>query len=123
MRMSDWSSDVCSSDLPEQVRARPPAAAEFQPGAFRFGIAREQHVALDHRHCDVAVRRAAEKLCDHRWREQSIIGGGDEQGIVARRQSSGERAADPLRSEEHTSELQSIMRNPYAVFCLKTQKK
>src|SRR3546814_6104074 len=27
-----------------------------------------------------------------------------------------------VRSEEHTSELQSLMRNPYAVFCLKTQK-
>src|SRR3546814_1224603 len=27
-----------------------------------------------------------------------------------------------VRSEEHTSELQSLMRNPYAVFCLKTKK-
>src|SRR3546814_14864699 len=29
----------------------------------------------------------------------------------------------PIRSEEHTSELQSLMRNSYAVFCLKKQKK
>src|SRR3546814_1953365 len=33
------------------------------------------------------------------------------------------RAAVALRSEEHTSELQSLMRNSYAVFCLKTKKK
>src|SRR3546814_4901829 len=32
---------------------------------------------------------------------------------------SGRTTADPLRSEEHTSELQSLMRKPYAVFCLK----
>src|SRR3546814_5507021 len=33
-----------------------------------------------------------------------------------------ERAAAGLRSEEHTSELQSLMRNSYAVFCLKKKK-
>src|SRR3546814_10339731 len=32
------------------------------------------------------------------------------------------RAQIPLRSEEHTSELQSLMRNSYAVFCLKKKK-
>src|SRR3546814_8602295 len=35
----------------------------------------------------------------------------------------GEREGDPCRSEEHTSELQSLMRNSYAVFCLKKKKK
>src|SRR3546814_3351126 len=30
--------------------------------------------------------------------------------------------SEPLRSEEHTSELQSLMRNSYAVFCLKKKK-
>src|SRR3546814_2074424 len=33
-----------------------------------------------------------------------------------------ERAGDAVRSEEHTSELQSLMRISYAVFCLKTKK-
>src|SRR3546814_9981260 len=32
-------------------------------------------------------------------------------------------APQPLRSEEHTSELQSLMRNSYAVFCLKKKNK
>src|SRR3546814_3223273 len=34
-----------------------------------------------------------------------------------------EQIADALRSEEHTSELQSLMRISYAVFCLKKKKK
>src|SRR3546814_21036155 len=71
-------------------------AAELQPGAFGFGIARKQHIALDHRDGDVAVRRAAEKLCDHHWREQNIVGRRDEQRIVAGRQRGGERPADAL---------------------------
>src|SRR3546814_3583680 len=39
------------------------------------------------------------------------------------KQSHGENARDPERSEEHTSELQSLMRISYAVFCLKKKKK
>src|SRR3546814_10231888 len=39
-----------------------------------------------------------------------------------RRQRIAERAGDVDRSEEHTSELQSLMRNSYAVFCLKKKK-
>src|SRR3546814_9741504 len=34
----------------------------------------------------------------------------------------GARSVNPDRSEEHTSELQSIIRNSYAVFCLKKKK-
>src|SRR3546814_996919 len=37
-------------------------------------------------------------------------------------QLSGKQAKDPTRSEEHTSELQSLMRISYAVFCLKQKK-
>src|SRR3546814_3041069 len=43
---------------------------------------------------------------------------------VAERQRAADHARDTLlRSEEHTSELQSLMRNSYAVFCLKKKKK
>src|SRR3546814_5576517 len=42
---------------------------------------------------------------------------------VRNRRRSSRRAACPLRSEEHTSELQSLMRISYAVFCLKTNNK
>src|SRR3546814_17933995 len=49
-------------------------------------------------------------------------------GIVTRRNCRGiatkpEKRCEPNRSEEHTSELQSLMRISYAVFCLKKQKK
>src|SRR3546814_10058430 len=44
------------------------------------------------------------------------------QGFQERRQSSRVMKALPLRSEEHTSELQSLMRTSYAVFCLNKKK-
>src|SRR3546814_4888382 len=103
MRISDWSSDVCSSDLVARradVDAR--MRARRRPRCFGF----EQ---------DAAQRRqavAAEK-------------GAEEQPVGAQRAPrQRERAGDIVdavehRSEEHTSELQSLMRISYAVFCLK----
>src|SRR3546814_6358029 len=110
MRISDWSSDVCSSDLvstskvtdadPPSVR---PALSSFATGAsslktrfwpmFAVALAVSPSPSVT-----VAVR---------------VI------------RSSADRPAGwsgPLRSEEHTSELQSLMRISYAVFCLKKKK-
>src|SRR3546814_1214969 len=86
MRISDWSSDVCSSDLPcagsLQPRPDPPSQRQSaDDGAHRRGVAH----AGSRRPCP----------CDP-------VGG--------------------WRSEEHTSELQSLMRISYAVFCLKKKK-
>src|SRR3546814_7735194 len=97
MRISDWSSDVCSSDLAvteEQARLAGPrlAHAPDQRGHALHIEGEAGHIA--HR----AVRLAMAHMVD------GIDG-------VARR-----------RSEEHTSELQSLMRNSYAVFCLKKKK-
>src|SRR3546814_10286374 len=50
-----------------------------------------------------------------RWRR-------DEESESARREADVERDEAELRSEEHTSELQSLMRISYAVFCLKKKK-
>src|SRR3546814_7299620 len=47
-----------------------------------------------------------------------VAGGGD----AATRRAIAERARGDARSEEHTSELQSLMRISYAVFCLKKKK-
>src|SRR3546814_3156047 len=55
---------------------------------------------------DIDVRRVAQNALD------GVAGGLRHQGAVARY----------ARSEEHTSELQSLMRNSYAVFCLKKKK-
>src|SRR3546814_4176022 len=90
MRISDWSSDVCSSDLGVHVLAcRNSAAVRFlsQAGGVQRGR-----------------------------------GGGVVPAGGARGGGLGDRRL-LLRSEEHTSELQSLMRISYAVFCLKKKKK
>src|SRR3546814_10757402 len=86
MRISDWSSDVCSSDLEHHARHL------RQPLGRRHGA----------------------RMVDRRQVAQPRLA---EQGHVDRE---GERAQAAVgRSEEHTSELQSLMRISYAVFCLK----
>src|SRR3546814_6364590 len=102
MRISDWSSDVCSSDL-EAVGE----AAHRQP-AEEVGLVelaedgadphRRLHIAAIVHVVDVVL------VVDHQ---------GDLRAPGRRRQR---------RSEEHTSELQSLMRISYAVFCLKKKK-
>src|SRR3546814_7910080 len=90
MRISDWSSDVCSSDLGNAVH----------------------HRGADRRHAVHLRRRDLLRLPRHgpaltRARSHSPC-------------SSNNSSA--TRSEEHTSELQSLMRISYAVFCLKKTK-
>src|SRR3546814_4026622 len=89
MRISDWSSDVCSSDLP---RARAGGGGDSDPG----------HVSAS----DRSGRGS-----------RAVRGAGQQAGAQAARQR--HRAQPRRRSEEHTSELQSLMRISYAVFCLK----
>src|SRR3546814_10909916 len=76
-----------------------------------------------------APRRAGEKRCversSARLREASRVRRSDPEPDLRTRvlvsRSRGDR--EGLRSEEHTSELQSLMRISYAVFCLKKKKK
>src|SRR3546814_3175582 len=110
MRISDWSSDVCSSDLADRKLAGghfahliPEHGKLPQKGTGPVG---KQLAGL--RQGDAALR-AYEQLGAHRLLER---------GNVARKRGLGE-----IRSEEHTSELQSLMRISYAVFCLKKKKK
>src|SRR3546814_6255814 len=111
MRISDWSSDVCSSDLfdyPDQGVLYVPKALPLPSDRY-----------FNEKFVDVlmplirsssggvlvlcttlrAVDRIAE-LFEERFEDEAI----------------------DRRSEEHTSELQSLMRNSYAVFCLKKKK-
>src|SRR3546814_7452533 len=127
MRISDWSSDVCSSDLlvvavnsfhqtydllvtpslpipafaaGEEV----PAGSDLQrwpqwtPFSYPFNLTQQPAISLP---CGLTS-----------------------EGLPAGLQIVGPRFADALvlRSEEHTSELQSLMRISYAVFCLKKKK-
>src|SRR3546814_9502619 len=96
MRISDWSSDVCSSNC------------GVIPGGGRIfslssGVIESTPLPI-----------ASEKVCSA--------------GIQRKVWPSSDATSIPYiagafeRSEEHTSELQSLMRISYAVFCLKTQK-
>src|SRR3546814_2515294 len=114
MRISDWSSDVCSSDLgcadglhllarrEERTGGADHPLIPRQPGGDgdpAFADLSQRHgaalhlVVLVHNH-----DKGARRIALHRgFRKQRLV----------------------RRSEEHTSELQSLLRNSYAVFCLK----
>src|SRR3546814_1756254 len=143
MRSSDWSSDVCSSDLKRWVvYAKPPFAG---PEAVLAYLSRYTHrVAIS----NSRLLRFDDAGVTFRYKDYRKAGAGRQQvmtlaadefirrfllhalprgfhrirhyGLLAsaRRKDHLERA----RSEEHTSELQSLMRISYAVFCLKKKK-
>src|SRR3546814_7252856 len=120
MRISDWSSDVCSSDL-APPKATPATAAPRLLVAGRRAD-RMRGVAV------VAVSRPARARTADRLRPATAGIGRDHR--AARRSERrrhrlfagrGPMGRNP-RSEEHTSELQSLMRISYAVFCLKKKK-
>src|SRR3546814_9543367 len=116
MRISDWSSDVCSSDLSHYRRRR---SALQRPDDRRKIVAalvlrNEGFVEFarpgPHRAIRIDARRRLYRdaqILEHQRRGKAalvIIVGGD------RRADAGKR-----RSDEHTSELKSLMRIPYAV--------
>src|SRR3546814_7079959 len=99
MRISDWSSDVCSSDL------------QTFPLADR--IVDKALVPAKHPAIDMDDRPAFVGIGPDLAHNARIVAIGDETDVLAVRLQ---------RSEEHTSELQSLMRTPYAVFCLQKTK-
>src|SRR3546814_2002799 len=107
MRISDWSSDVCSSDLGGEgcgdLARHVPGLAHAD--ADHAAAAGEQQPAGAGK---VAVEPGADGV--------QPAGLGVEDAAAA----GGQRCI--VRSEEHTSELQSLMRISYAVFCLKKKK-
>src|SRR3546814_5458223 len=113
MRISDWSSDVCSSDL------RIAGAVGRLPGVVLANPMIEGQVmgTANNTAAGVQVRgvRGAdlmhEKALANGLRAGTLKGFDDSEGVAV-----GYRLA---RSEEHTSELQSLMRISYAGFCLK----
>src|SRR3546814_1871391 len=113
MRISDWSSDVCSSDLNlEQL-----ASTSTMLASNKDRIPED----FDERHIGSAlnllshVDEHGSKIAETRL---AILSAAED--FVSRLKI----ACKPLddRSEEHTSELQSLMRISYAVFCLKKKK-
>src|SRR3546814_7955502 len=119
MRISDWSSDVCSSDLlldqfqpsaavfVDDLAEHHASVAEIAPEVFRLHMVAEPRLA---RHVPPAP--AAHARID-RW--------ADALPWIMEPLQLQPMAAERGRSEEHTSELQSLMRISYTAFCL-TQK-
>src|SRR3546814_650769 len=111
MRISDWSSDVCSSDL-----AYTHVNDRFAPFASRTipATVSEAPYLLDGLTMNEAGRRIEEQYADTGGFTDHLFGISAMLGyrLVL-------RIRDLPRSEEHTSELQSLMRISYAVFCLK----
>src|SRR3546814_9802984 len=124
MRISDWSSDVCSSDLDRQagsdralinrpgdqhlrlyrpwLRRSTSSMISLSAPCSLVGVVRREGIAPSSNICSSAARPRATRL------------------LIVPTATSQISAAS--RSEEHTSELQSLMRTSYAVFCLKKKK-
>src|SRR3546814_2007589 len=119
MRISDWSSDVCSSDL---VARGGPQAALLYIDLDQFKLIND---TSGHLAGDQLLSQLALALAEH-LRGDDILArlGGDEFGVLARDVDfEGVQLLAERRSEEHTSELQSLMRISYAVFCLKKKQR
>src|SRR3546814_2933760 len=135
MRISDWSSDVCSSDLLDRRRTWTPSPVPELAAVVRerehqrpaldmvarvrlpiLAIAGVDDIALGlpvagcslrRSVADAPARAAADGLVDAPHERPVRVHDEDELGDERR-----------IRSDEHTSELQSLMRISYAVFCL-----
>src|SRR3546814_4908817 len=125
MRISDWSSDVCSSDLILFVDFPPgrPRIVDYEakwaPESDAYAnTPRRFDLAAD----DAALAAELSRLALDAWHLFGLAGYArvDFRVDAAGRPTILEVNLNP-RSEEHTSELQSLMRTSYAVFCL--QKK
>src|SRR3546814_7797251 len=114
MRISDWSSDVCSSDLLSLTRIYSGPEGflqlieQFEDGvqAFSLNDFRESYTPMQWRELVPRLREA----------------GFSQARVRLKVEPSDQMRQYLARSEEHTSELQSLMRNSYAVFSLKKKK-
>src|SRR3546814_3381026 len=135
MRISDWSSDVCSSDLEREGDDVVAAQRLGTHGVgFRLQAAYQHRAALEscnrrrlrrlHAQRDVGFGPCVVGAA-HKFRARVRIGRVREVRAVAQPAFDADTGAggNELRSEEHTSELQSLMRISYAVFCLKKNKR
>src|SRR3546814_2463632 len=134
MRIIDWSSDVCSSDLPQ---AAEPAVGISAAGDFVVAWVGFSELGLGSPFTPLATDGLESRVYSQRFTADGRKRGGNEvlargfNYVLIKRTGSGANLALSQtgslhdariaveRSEEHTSELQSLMRKSYAVFCLK----
>src|SRR3546814_5620164 len=127
MRISDWSSDVCSSDLPEETLTQGLHGSLRDPrrkvtDAWRRGLkeltAKTPGLIIGQPTIDLAAATHALFTARIQW---AIASDDNSPGQALKRDSI--KTNHWYRSEEHTSELQSLMSTQYAVFRLKKKNK
>src|SRR3546814_1485289 len=117
MRISDWSSDVCSSDLrltsSSATKGNSPSKRRSAPCTVATGPITRQPQSSSNSWRSIAIRNSSSTIrivfCMTNYQPAREA---FPSGMTI-------SASKPPRSEEHTSELQSLMRNSYAVLCLK----
>src|SRR3546814_2860985 len=123
MRISDWSSDVCSSDLGMNVA---------RIGVLLAGLPNTIAAQTINRFCSSGLQAVALAADQVRLGNADLVLAGGTESMSMVPMMGNKVALSPnvfrddhvaIRSEEHTSELQSLMRISYAVFCLKKKKK
>src|SRR3546814_8195587 len=100
MRISDWSSDVCSSDLPTRPSILDDCATAGLVEPIATASAIKTKLRILH------IPRIGWLILKMDWPQDTF-------------RADHRRVHRRVRSEEHTSELQSLMRSTYAVICLK----
>src|SRR3546814_7749454 len=124
MRISDWSSDVCSSDL-AGFRSRRGRSPDLRLRCLQcvehgLGMAGDLDLAPGPRDAALRVDQEGAALDAHDLAPVHVLLVDHVEGAAQRLVGVADQVeAEALRSEEHTSELQSLMRISYAVFCLK----
>src|SRR3546814_2123110 len=128
MGISDWSSDVCSSDLPtlffefhgteagarEQAELVGEIARDYGGANFKWATRQEDRTKLWQARHDAYFANLAMKPGAKGWATDVCV-------PISRLAECILETRQDIRSEEHTSELQSLMRISYAVFCLKNK--
>src|SRR3546814_6562318 len=116
MHISDWSSDVCSSDLNFEQGQVTPKGGKFMLDGLALGL-------------QLCQQNIADAMCVAPLNKAALRAGGmkhpDEMHYFCEVLNFKGKTVEfnVNRSEEHTSELQSLMRISYAVFCLKKTKR
>src|SRR3546814_4878750 len=143
MRISDWSSDVCSSDLiitdtdiehrlnlvltanrgqvdaAERERLRMQVLRNLIDEKLQIQEARSNEITIPEAEVEQTFARVAQNFKREPKDFAELLKASGSSDTALKQQIRGELA----RSEEHTSELQSLMRTSYAVFCLPKKKK
>src|SRR3546814_7537494 len=120
MRISDWSSDVCSSDLRHNERRE---RGHGDRNRNRRGDRRQE--GADGRSDDTQATAAPKPRRQPSAQDSGAQAGQSRSSAPTTANGSTQTVenGENGRSEEHTSELQSLMRISYAVFCLKKKTK